>query len=219
METTLHRQLKTLYAGSESQCEVRVDSFRVDALQGERLIEVQHASLAALRSKLYRLLEAGHEVLVVKPIVHRKLIVRMDKRRKKELGRRYSPKRGGTLDIFSELVYLARLFPHPRLAIEVPLVEIEEWRCAARQRRFRGKAHTTIDQRLTGIVSSHRLTTRDDLLRFLPTGLPQPFHTADLAQHLDVARWLAQKMAYCLRTTGAVQIAGKQRNSWLYKRA
>jgi hypothetical protein len=35
---------------------------------------------------------------------------------------------------------------------------------------------------------------------------------------LGVERWIAQRMAYCLRQTGAVQSVGKQRGAWLYQR-
>ena len=47
--------------------------------------------------------------------------------------------------------------------------------------------------------------------------LPQPFHTGHLAEGLGVERWIAQRMAYCLRETGAIQSVGKLRGAWLYE--
>jgi hypothetical protein len=216
METTLHRQLKALYADEDGQCEVRLGDFRIDAVRQGRLIEIQHGSLSAIRRKVERLLEQ-HEVLVVKPLVARKLLIKMDRRRKKEVSRRYSPKRGDFLQIFEDLVYLARLFPHPRLVIETPLVEIEELRCPRPPRRWRGAAFRTLDQRLVRVVGTRRLASHADLLAVLPPQLPQPFQTGHLAALMGIERWIAQKIAYCLRTSGTAEVLGKNKQGWLYQ--
>ena len=71
METSLHRQLKQLYAGDDGPVEMRLGKYRVDAIVGEQLIEIQHASLASIRDKIRRLCH-DHPALVVKPIVARK---------------------------------------------------------------------------------------------------------------------------------------------------
>ena len=42
----------------------------------------------------------------------------------------------------------------------------------------------------------------------LPEKLPRPFHTGHLAEGLSVQRWIAQRMAYCLRHPGAIQQVG-----------
>ena len=67
METSLHRELKLLYAGQQARFEVPVDGYRVDAISRGRLIEIQHGSLAAIRDKVQCLL-AEHRVCVVKPL-------------------------------------------------------------------------------------------------------------------------------------------------------
>ena len=75
METSLHRELKERYAAEEGRTEVVVDRYRIDAVVGEELIEIQHGPLAAIRDKVGRLLD-GHHVRVVKPIIARKLLVK-----------------------------------------------------------------------------------------------------------------------------------------------
>jgi hypothetical protein len=62
-----------------------------------------------------------------------------------------------------------------------------------------------------------RLRTAEDLCDLLPAGLPSPFSTADLARLAKIPRWLAQKMAYCLRKTGAVVSVAKRGNALLYQ--
>lgn len=229
METSLHRALKRQYAvgaqraieTSEAtdglQVEVRLDGYRIDAIANGQLIEIQHGSLAAIRQKIARLLDR-HDVLVVKPIVVHKTLIKRAKVDGPVVDRRLSPKRGKLLDIFDELVYFTRVFPHPRLTIEAVLVDIEEWRRPGhgRRRRWRRNDHQVEDQRLLAIHETHRFRTAADLRGLLPVELPRPFHTGHLAESLDVPRWLAQRIAYCLRHTGAVAEAGKQGNARLY---
>ena len=58
METTLHRQLKEHYAEDPEQIEVKLGRYRIDAIAGGELIEIQHGSLAAIRDKIRTLLES-----------------------------------------------------------------------------------------------------------------------------------------------------------------
>jgi hypothetical protein len=220
MESSLHRELKELYARGEGRCEVSVGKFRIDAVDGDVLVEVQHGALAAIRDKVRRLLRR-HRVLVVKPLVVRKVLVKTECRGGRVVERRLSPKRGGRLDIFDELVHFTRVFPHRRLTIECPLVEIEEWRHPGhgRRRRRRASDHQVEDQRLTAVGETFRLEQAGDLLALLNVELPRPFDTADLAERLDVDRWLAQRIAYCLRQTGASALVGKRGNTLLYEAA
>ena len=74
MATALHTQLKSHYVTAEDRHEVVVDQYRIDAIDKRgRLIEIQCASLAAIRDKISRLLET-HQVIVVKPLAARKKI-------------------------------------------------------------------------------------------------------------------------------------------------
>lgn len=220
MESSLHRQLKEIYAGARARCEVPLAGYRIDALRGNRLFEIQHASLSAIRGKVQQLLEE-HRVTVVKPLIARKQLVQLAGPDGPEVARRYSPKRGTLLDVFHELVYFARVFPHTRLRLEVPLVEIEECRYAAppprrRRRRRWTKDYVIADQRLVRIVDTRRLQRSRDLLALLPVALPAEFDTQQLATLLGVQRWVAQRIAYCLRHCGAVEAVGKRGRSWVY---
>jgi len=219
METSLHRQLKEHYAAGAGQQEVVLQNYRIDAIRRGSLVEIQHGSLAAIRDKIADLLE-HHRVLVVKPIVVLKELVKLDKRGGEVLERRRSPKRGQLLDLFEELVYFTRVFPHPRLALEVALVEVEELRYPGhgRRRRRRKNDFQVEDQYLTKIRETVRFRTSGDLRKFLPRGLPAKFHTGHLAEQLQVQRPIAQRIAYCLRETGAIHTVGKQGNTLMYSR-
>jgi hypothetical protein len=219
METTLHQQLKERYATSGALIEQRVGRFRIDVVQADQLVEIQLASLSAIRDKIAALLKR-HRVLVVKPIVVRKHLVKCRCAGGRVVSRRRSPKQRTLLDLFEELVHFTRVFPHRRLTLEVPLVEIEEWRYPGHGRRRwrRDNDHQVEDQRLLEIRDVYRFGTAADLCSLLPASLPRPFHTGHVAEGLGVERWIAQRMAYCLRETGAIQSVGKFRGAWLYER-
>jgi hypothetical protein len=216
METSLHRQLKALYAGPEDRVEVKLGAFRIDVVRGTELVEIQHGSLAAIRDKIRQLCES-HAVLVVKPIVARKTIIKRSARGK-EVSRRLSPKRGVLLDLFEELVYFTSTFPRERLSLEVRLVEIEEFRAPGhgRRRRWRKDDHVVVDQVLLAASEPQRFQTAADLMQLLPT-LPETFHTGDLAARAEIPRHVAQRIAYCLRKMGAVRTTGKSGNAILYQ--
>ncbi|OAI53288.1 hypothetical protein AYO47_05140 [Planctomyces sp. SCGC AG-212-M04] len=216
MESSLHRQLKELYGGSPAECEVTVQGFRIDAVAGGRLVEIQRASLGAIRDKIATLVES-HRVTLVKPIAARTLIVRRQSARGEVTSQRYSPLKRGLFHLFEELVHFGRVFPHPRLELEVVLMEQEERRIARVRRRFNGPDYRVEDRLLLGVVSRHRFQTAADLAALLPATLPSPFHTQDLAEAAAIPRWLAQKMTYCLARCGAIEIVGKFGRSVLYE--
>ncbi len=159
VESTLHRQLKALYGGSPGDCEVVVGGYRIDALAKGRLIEIQRASLSAIRSKIAELLES-HRVTLVKPIPARTLITRRQRSGGDVASQRYSPLRRNVLHLFEELVHFGTVFPHPRLELEVILVEQEEQRIPRRKRRFNGPDYRVEDRlcwrSCRGIASGRR---------------------------------------------------------------
>jgi hypothetical protein len=218
METSLHQDLKNLYGGEEKRFEVTLGKYRIDAVAEGRLIEIQVASLSAIRDKIRTLLEE-HRVVVVKPIVVRKTLIKRIAEEGEVVSRRQSPKRGTIFDLFHELVHFTNVFPHKRLTLEVPMIDIEEWRYPGhgRRRRWRREDYLVEDQKLVAVRETHRFRTAEDLARLVSGPLPRPFHTGDLSESLGVPRWIAQRIAYCLRRMNAVKEVGKRGNARLYE--
>jgi hypothetical protein len=218
METSLHRQLKERYAQGGGLTEQRLGRYRIDVVRGNQLVEIQLSSLSSIRDKIKSLLKK-HDVLVVKPIIVRKHLVKRKREGGQIVSRRRSPKQRTLLDVFEELVHFTRVFPHKRLTLEVLLVEIEEWRYPGhgRRRRYRDNDHEVEDQHLLEVHAVHEFRSAGDLCRLLPPELPKQFHTGHIATGLSVDRWVAQRMAYCLRNTGALKQVGKLGGAWLYE--
>jgi hypothetical protein len=217
METSLHRQLKALYCAKPSSQEVRLDGYRIDAVVRGRLIEIQQGSLGALRDKVRKLLD-NYDVTVVKPLAARKLLVRRKRAGGAVLSSRYSPRRETIADVFSDLVHFVGVFPHPRLTLEVVLTLQEEHRAPVRKRRWRGPDFKVLDRLLVGVEERLTLKDANDLASLLPAGLADVFTTEEIAREGAMPRYLAQKMAYCLRKTGAIALVGKRGNALLYER-
>ncbi|HVJ68055.1 MAG TPA: hypothetical protein VM510_08740, partial [Caulifigura sp.] len=157
----------------------------------------------------------GHRVQLVKPIAARTLIVRR-RPGQVEPARRYSPLRKNVFHLFDELVHFGTVFPHPKLELEVILIEQEERRIPRRRSRFNGPDFRVEDRLLLSVLSRHTFKTAADLAALLPSGLPSPFQTQHLAEAASIPRWLAQKMTYCLARCGAIELAGKAGRCMLY---
>jgi hypothetical protein len=217
METSLHRTLKERYAAAgNGHHEVAVDRFRIDAVDDSgRLVEVQSGALGPLRTKLRRLLP-DHRIRIVKPVVLKRRVVRKSRRDGPVVSARFSPKRGTLLDVFDDLIGMARVFPHGNLEIEVLGVAIDEIRIP--RRRWPG--YRVADRCLAEIHETTSLVIAGDLWSLLPATCDgrEPFTTHDLALKLGRPLSFAQRIAYCLRLTGAAGVVGKTGNRLIYLR-
>lgn len=221
MERTLHRQLKLLYADHPDQTEVTVGDYRIDAIAGGDLVEIQCASLSAIRSKCRDLVQT-HRLRVVKPVVMRTRIRKLSRRGGRQTMRRMSPKRGSVQEIFSELVYFTDLIPHPNLAIEIPLVHVEQTRVPrkTRRRRWWNKDYEVVDVALEGIEQTLEINQASDLWAMMAIEpIAKEFNTVDLANATGTTRHAAQQMAYVLRKTGAVDTIARRKTGWVYRAA
>ena len=213
-ENPLHSALKAWYARPGDCFEVPVDGFVVDIVRGGLLVEVQTANFSAIGRKLAGL-AATHPVRLVYPIAAEKWIVRLDADGR-ALSRRRSPKRGAVVQVFAELVRIPRLPAHPNFSLDVLLTREEEVRRYEEGRAWRRKGWVICERRLIEVTGHRLFSTPADLAALLPPELPEPFTTADVAAAGPHPRWLAQKMAYCLRQMGAIRQAGKRGNALLY---
>lgn len=213
-EKPLHASLKQWYAAPGDQVEVPLGGYFVDLVRGDLLIEIQTASFGSIRKKL-RALTRTHRVRLVHPIAVERWIVKQP-RRGEPGSRRKSPKRGRLEDVFVELVSFPELLGDANLSLEVLLVQEEEVRRFDGRRKRRRDGWITHERRLLDVIERRVFHGPADMAALVPQDLPEPFLTSDLAAGLRCPRWLAQKMAYCLRQMGAIAPVGKQGNSIAY---
>ena len=217
-EKPLHASLKAWYAEDGDAFEVPVDGFVVDIVRDRLLIEIQTSAVGPIRSKLTHLVK-HHPVRLILPISVRKTIVHVDEAGSETSGR-LSNKRGALLDAFLELVSLPHLLADPNFGVEVVLLHVAEIRKArtSPKRRRRQKDWEVHERRLIEIVDHALLDHPGDFLAVLPRTMEDPFTTADLARELGRPRWLAQKIAYCLREMGTIVAVGRSKRGIEYRR-
>jgi hypothetical protein len=214
--TALHSQLKSHYVASEDRHEVVVAPYRIDAIDTKgRLIEIQCASLSAIRDKIPRLLES-HQVILVKPLAVRKRITTLHRVGGDVVSSRYSPLRQSLPHLFKELVHFGA-FPHPRLRLDVLLTEQEEIRVPPTERSSWRKKYSVAERRLIEIRQQIQLKTAADLWKALDIQLSGEFTTAELVTSSGMPRWLAQKAAFCFRRMNFFAVCGKQGNTITYR--
>ncbi|MEO1526425.1 MAG: hypothetical protein AAFX06_13390 [Planctomycetota bacterium] len=219
VETSLHQHLKLHYAGDEAGTEVRLGAYRIDVVRDDELIEIQCASLSAIRPKIKALLKR-HTVRVVKPVVVRTRIAKKKTAKGEIVSRRMSPKRGDVLDLFDDMIYFTRVFPHENLVIEVALVHVEQIRVPRRgRRRWRQREYKVQDVGLEKLESTIELRSPSDLLGLIDLKCDTDFNTSDIAAATGKPLWFAQKIAYVLKHTAAIEAVGRKRSGILYRAA
>ncbi|GBE25533.1 hypothetical protein BMS3Bbin02_01820 [bacterium BMS3Bbin02] len=214
-EKPLHAALKEWYHRDGDLVEEPVEGFVVDLVRDGSLIEIQTRGFAAMRKKFDQLLDS-YPIRLVHPIAVEKWIVKLDDEGN-QMSRKRSPKRGIAADVCAELVSFPSLLSHPNFTLEVALVEEEEIRRPDAKKGWRRGGFVIEERRLVDVVDTVELRSPEALLGLLPGNLPDPFTTADLAQGLGRTRHLAQEVAYCLRLSGAVNTAGRDKRGILYR--
>jgi hypothetical protein len=177
--------------------------------------------LSAIRSKCRELVKT-HRLRVVKPLIVRTRIRKLNRRGGTQTMRRMSPKRGSIQDLFAELVYFTDLIPHPNLTIEVPMIHVQQTRIPrkSRRRRWWGCDFEVVDVELESIEKTLEIYDAADLWSMMSIEpLEGDFNTADLAKATGASRHAAQQMAYVLRETGAVKTISRKRTGMVYRAA
>jgi hypothetical protein len=225
-EKSLHAALKSWYAREGGQMEVHVDGYIVDVVRPGLLIEVQTGNFANIKTKLLALSDT-HNVLLVYPVPVERWLVTPPGGGKpgstaattKKPSRRRSPKCGTAEDLFPELVRLpAELIRRPTFSIEIAFIREDELRHYDARKGWRRRGWVSDDRILLDVVDRRRFTCPADFAALLPAALPADFTTTDLAKALRRPRWLAQKMAYCLREMEVIEQVGHRKRSYLYRR-
>lgn len=208
-EKPLHAAIKAWYAQPGDQLEVAVDGYVIDIVRDDLLLEIQTGSFSALKTKLHRLLDT-HRLRLIHPIAQEKWILKPGPGADDAMSRRKSPKRGRVEDLFRELVSFPHLLNHDNFSLEVLLIHAEEvWR-VDEKRGWRRRGWRVDERRLLEVVDRRLFAAPQHWRALLPSALPDPFTTRDLAAAADIRLGLAQKMVYCLRATGTINLVGKQ---------
>ena len=213
-EKSLHASLKEWYAQPGDRFEVSVDGFVIDIVRDGLLLEIQTGNFSSIKSKLTTLLKS-HPVRLIYPVAREKWIVKQPLDNNGEATRRKSPKKGRIEDLFGEMIRLPRLIKTPNFSLEVLLIKEDELRRYDGKRNWRRKGWGIEERRLLEVVNRKLLNGLSDWQELLPD-LGASFTTKDLSDAAGIKMQLAQKMAYCFRQAGLIELVGKSGRAYLY---
>ena len=213
-EKPLHAALKEYFAADGAQFEVQVEGYFIDVVNGDEFVEIQTGSFASIKSKLTKLTQA-RRVRLVYPIPYEKWIVKLPKEKDGKISRRKSPKRGRVEELFWEMVSFPHLLAQPNFSLTVVMTREDEVRRHDPNLNWRRHGWGIVERRLLEVVEEINFETPQDWLALLPRELDN-FTSKDLAKKLAINKKLAQKMAYCLRKSGAIELTGKKGRANLY---
>ena len=224
-ERSLHASVKQWYALPGDLLEERVGGYVIDIVRDgsiardrQLLIEIQTRNFSPLKRKLRRLTEE-YEVRLVHPIPREKWILRLAADEETVLGRRRSPKRGMAAHLFEQLVSIPDLVSRDSFSIEVLMIQEEEVRCYDGRGSWRHREWTRRDRRLLDVVERRIFAQPADFLGFVPEQLERPFTNRELAESTGYALRLAEKLTYCLKKMGALEVVGRRRRAQLFAEA
>jgi hypothetical protein len=160
-ESTLHKELKTIYAGTDGLKEQPVDGFIIDVLINGQIIEIQTGNFGNQKEKLTHLLDK-YKYKIVLPIPKDKYLLTISDEPRMFIKRRLSPKHGNIANLFNELIYIVDFIQHQNLWIEVLIIIEEETRKDDGRGSWRRKGVSIIDHRLINILDVFEFKILED---------------------------------------------------------
>jgi hypothetical protein len=206
-EFSLHSEIKKVYSLPGDQFEVKLDSYIVDIMRGDLVIEVQTKNFSALKEKL-RVLTEKHQVRVVYLLPEKKWITYVTEDQV-VLNKRKSPRKGRLTDMFRELVMIPHMIGEINFSLEVLLIDEEEIRCNDGKGSWRRRGASIKERRLLKVNDRILFQTKSDYLKILPESLNEVFTNRELAKLAKISVRTARQITYCLRKSSVIRLVGK----------
>ncbi len=214
-ESSLHKTLKSRYAGKSGKREVEKGSYICDAVrENGEIVEVQTGSFGPLKEKVPDL-ALYNTVRIVHPIIVSKTIALYDEDNNL-IRKRKSPRKGTPWDLFKALLYAPELAARKNIIIELVPIDIIEIRKDDGKGSWRRKGVSVIDKTVSAWHKPIELKTQKDYQFFIPFSDDETFTSSDLAKKAGISPALAAKTLYTLTKTGLVSRIEKKGRSWVY---
>lgn len=222
-ESNLHKSLKAMYSEKfNGKAEQKIHGKICDILTATNtIIEIQTGNLGKLKDKIKHLLP-NHQIHIVYPLPIKKKIETYSTEGKL-LSSRRSPKKQNIFYLFREITAIYPFFNERNFTLEVLETEITEIRTRTdvpvqlqnKSRRFCKNWYKT-DKKLDKIISSHVISSMDDLVSLLPKNLPEIFCTQDLK--ILGAEENANYVIWVLKKAKKIVFIEKKGNTNYYKK-
>ncbi len=217
-EKTLHATLKWWLDDDQSHHEIPLpEGFVADIFDGETVTEVQTAGFSCFRPKLTGLLDI-YPVRVVHPLVRRKWVRWVDPATG-EVGEPHrSPRVGSFTDACRELIYILPCLTHPRLTVELVLLDVEERRLADGWSRDGKRGSHRLERWPLALGERLVLSCPADYAALIPPILGDTFLTEEFRQ---AARLQGRNLSGALKLLAELGVLTREKEGrgWRYYRA
>lgn len=213
-EKTVHGVLKNYYEPDGDYQEVALNGYVADIFRNGKVIEIQTGNFNKMRDKLSVFLNL-YEVKIVYPIPHIKYLNMLDTATGEITCRRKSPKCGSPYEVFKELYRIKNFLKHPNLSLDIVMLDIEEYRTEAVNRRTRKPTERfdRIPKNIDSIVSIENI---EDYLALVPVELADEFTAKDYKTAARVSSGMAGMAVNILNYLGTIENIGKRGRAYLY---
>lgn len=216
-EKKLHYVLKNYYEDNKQNQEIKVDKYTVDIKKDNEIIEIQTQNFNQLREKLNVLL-SNYNIRIVYPLAKLKWLGWINQDTGEISTRRKSPKQGSFYDAFKELYKIKIFLNNPHLAIDLLLLEIEEYRHLDGWNKTKKKGSTRYERFPIDLIEVYSLNSLNDYTIFLPKNLPTPFTTKDYQKETKLTLRRTQEAINVLHYLGIIKRVGKNGKTYLYEK-
>lgn len=214
-EKTLHAVLKLYFEPHRENHEIKVGSYIADIVGENGVIEIQTRQFNRLLSKLECFLEYC-DVTVVYPVVRTKYLSWIDMETGDVSPKRKSPKRGTIYDVIPELYKIKYTLDNPRMNLCICIMDAEETRYLNGWSKDGKRGSSRCDRIPTELIDEVHFNAPCDYCRFIPSGLPEQFTSADFASAAHIPQKTAGTALNILSYLGLVTKCGKRGRSILY---
>lgn len=220
-EKSIHAGLKKLLDPDESHYEVKLGRYIADLFDGRRVTEIQTRSFYKMKSKLDAFLADTDRipdgVRLIFPATGEKHVYWVGESGEITGGRK-SPKHWGKQDVFRELYAIRGYLSHPRLSVEMIVVNYDEFRRLDGWSRDKKSGSTKIDRVPTSFGERIVLSSEEDYASLIPASLPEFFTISDYAKASHLKQNAAGQALIVLRSVGAVTVMPDTGRKLLYRR-
>lgn len=218
-EKRIHAALKYYVQPDKALHEARRLGFVIDALSSDGgVFEIQTRAFNRLSKKSEALLKLG-TFTVVYPIIAEKILYITDIDTG-EVTVRKSPRHASAYDVFNELYKIRKYILSENFRLRIITLGAEEYRTVRRSRSKKGRLCTeklTSETVPTELYDDITLSSGSDYSRFLPSGLPSVFTSADFAASCKIKRSTAATALLLLTELKLAERIGKKGNAYLYR--
>lgn len=218
-EKSVHAMLKDYLEPDKSKHEVKIGKYIADICNENGIIEIQTKQFKNLVNKLDFYTCNCINTKVVYPLIRTKYINWIDSDSLDVVDIRKSSHTGVIQDVFKELYWIYKYIENSSIELDIILVDANEYKILDGRGSNKKIKATKVDKVPTKVVDVVTFKSISDFSKFIPDTIDDVWTTKDfLKQTKCNKRWLGSGIKI-LRETGAIELVGKEGNSYLYKRA